>query len=325
MAPAGSPDRRSPSRSDRSVAKSARGGTFGRMSEPLRWHRRPELRRPLVVVAFEGWNDAGDAASVALSYLASTWDAERFASIDPEEFYDFTETRPQVRLVDGRTRSLEWPEVELLAARIPPAPGSETPGRDVIFVRGMEPQLRWRSFCDLVVGVARHYDADMALILGALLADVPHTRPVHVSGSADDEDLAERLHLARSQYEGPTGIVGVLHHAFTTAGIPTASFWASVPHYVHQVPSPKAALALVERSASVLGASVNPLELRVASDEYERQVSERVADDDDAAAYVAQLEEADDAGDEDEPSLLADPERLAEEVERFLRHHQGDA
>jgi hypothetical protein len=292
----------------------------------MRWERRPVLHRPLVVVAFEGWNDAGDAASLALTYLASTWNAERFAAIDPEEFYDFTATRPQVKLVDGATRSIDWPEVELLSATIPPsvAGGDAGTGRDVIFVRGVEPQLRWRTFCHLLVDVARSYDAQMGVILGALLADVPHTRPVRISGSADDDDLAARLGLRRSTYEGPTGIIGVLHHAFSEAGVPSASFWASVPHYVHQVPSPKAALALVERSANVIGTSVNPLELRVAADEYERQVSERVADDDDAAAYVAQLEAADDSEIDPAP-LVGDPSRLADEVERFLRrHHEED-
>lgn len=284
--------------------------------DALRWEAHPVLHRPLLLVAFEGWNDAGDAASLAVQYLAQAWDATLFARIDPEEFYDFTDTRPQVRLVDGETRSLEWPDVELLSATIPAGPA----GRDVILVRGVEPQLRWRTFCRLLVDVARSYQAEMALILGALLADVPHTRPVRVSGSADDAGLAARLGLARSTYEGPTGIVGVLHHAFSEAGVPAASFWAAVPHYVHQVPSPKAALALVERSASLIGASVNPLELRVAAEEYVRQVSERVADDDDAAAYVAQLEAVDDSETDPTP-LLGDPERLAEEVERFLRRH----
>ncbi|MHB1931142.1 MAG: PAC2 family protein, partial [Acidimicrobiales bacterium] len=166
------------------------------MTDPLRWERRPVLDRPLVVVAFEGWNDAGDAASLALAYLARTWGAERFASVDPEEFYDFTETRPQVRLVDGRTRSIDWPEVELLSARMPPSPGeADEEGRDLILVRGVEPQLRWRTFCDLITSVARDFGAEMALILGALLADVPHTRPVRVSGTADDEVLAGRLGL----------------------------------------------------------------------------------------------------------------------------------
>ncbi len=275
-----------------------------------------------MVVAFEGWNDAGDAASLALSYLVRAWGAEPFASIDPEEFYDFTETRPLVRASSDGGRSIEWPEVELLSARLPER--SEGPGRDVVLVRGVEPQLRWRSFCRLLVDVAVGYDCELALILGALLADVPHTRPVRVTGNADDDELAARLGLPPSQYEGPTGILGVLHHALSEAGVPSASFWASVPHYVHQVPSPKAALALVERSASVLGATVEPDELRVAASDYERQVSDRVADDEDAAAYVASLEEADDADAAgSESTLLADPDRLAEEVERFLRRHRS--
>lgn len=270
-----------------------------------------------MVVAFEGWNDAGDAASLAVGYLARTWGATRFASIDPEEFFDFTETRPQVKIVDGETRAIEWPETELLAAEVPGT------GRDVVLIRGMEPQLRWRTFCAALTGVATTVGVEMAVILGALLADVPHTRPVHISGNTDDSALAGRLGLATSTYEGPTGIVGVVAQSFAEAGVSTASFWAAVPHYVHQVPSPKAALALVERSASMIGARVNPLELRVAAEEYERQVSERVADDEDAAAYVAQLEEADD-NDRDHPALgdlSSAPGALAEEVERFLREH----
>jgi hypothetical protein len=287
----------------------------------LRWERRPDLRRPYAVVAFEGWNDAGDAASLALGYLAEAWQAERFASIDPEEFYDFTTTRPQVKLVDGSTRSIEWPEVEMLFATIP---GTE---RDVIFVRGIEPQLRWRSFCATILEVVTGYNAELTIILGALLADVAHTRPVPITGTADDV-LSLRLGLAGSNYEGPTGIIGVLHNAFIGAGIASASFWAAVPHYVHQVPSPKAALALLERSATLLGARINPIELRVAADEYVRQVSERVADDEDAIAYVAQLEAADDTASEDsqrDTSMAADPGRLADEVERFLRQQHGDS
>ncbi len=285
--------------------------------EPVRWERHPQLRRPLLVVAFEGWNDAGDAASLALSYLAQAWDATPFAELDPEEFFDFTETRPQVKIVDGATRAVEWPLTEFLHAQVPGT------GRDVVLVRGVEPQLKWRTFCNSIVEVAASLGVEMAATLGALLADVPHTRPVKVTGTTDDAELAGRLGLSSSTYEGPTGIVGVLHDAFDKAGMRTASFWAAVPHYVHQVPSPKAALALVERSASLVGARVNPLELRVAAEEYERQVSERVADDEDAAAYVAQLEEADDdeRRDEANAALPVDAGRLADEVERFLRGH----
>ncbi len=299
-------------------AGTVRGGSFEGM-DAVEWSERPQLRRPVAVVAFEGWNDAGDAASLAVSYLAQTWEAKEFATIDPEEFFDFTETRPQVKIVDGTTRALEWPTTDLLHAQVP---GTE---RDVVFLRGVEPQLRWRTFSRAIVEILQEVGVETVVILGALLADVPHTRPVRVSGSTEDTELAGRLGVLSNTYEGPTGIVGVLHEAFQSAGMSTASFWAAVPHYVHQVPSPKAALALVERSAGVLGARVNPLELRVAAEEYERQVSERVADDEDAAAYVAQLEEADDTDRLDTdpaPSPLpADAGALAEEVEQFLRNH----
>jgi predicted ATP-grasp superfamily ATP-dependent carboligase len=286
----------------------------------LRWEQRPQLRRPLLVAAFEGWNDAGDAATLAVRYLAETWSARKFAAIDPEEFYDFTVARPQVKLVDGITRQIEWPTNELWAASVPGA------GRDVVFLRGVEPQLKWRTFCSTIVGAARSVGTELAITLGALLADVPHTRPVHVTGTAHEPELASRLGLQRSHYEGPTGIVGVLHDACKEAGMPSASLWAAVPHYVHQVPSPKAALALVERTAALVGARVNPVELRVAADTYERDVSERVENDEEAAAYVAQLEDADDeqqADDEANGSVaLQSGDALAADIERYLREQQ---
>jgi len=189
-------------------------------------------------------------------------------------------------------------------------------------LRGVEPQLRWRTFCAAIVGVARALGAELAVTLGALLADVPHTRPVRVSGTAHDPDMADRLGLQPSQYEGPTGIVGALHDACTRAGLPSASLWASVPHYVSQVPSPKAALALLERTAGLLGTALDPAEMRHASATYVEQVSLRVAEDDDAAAYVAQLEEVDD--DERERGELPSTESLAAEVERFLRDQRRD-
>lgn len=288
----------------------------------VHWESEPELRRPLLVVAFEGWNDAGDASSLALGYLAGAWGAKRFATIDCELFYDFTVTRPQVRNGDDGQRDIDWPDIELLAAKVP---GSK---HDLVLIRGVEPQLRWRTFTSTVIELAQRVGAEMAVILGALLADVPHTRPVRVSGSTDDRELANRLGLAQSTYEGPTGIVGILHDALRCAGIPTASFWAAVPHYVHQMPSPKAALALVERSSALIGAPVDPLELRVAAHDYERQVDERIADDDDAVAYVAQLEEAQDDGwDQEswpEPMGFAGIDDLAAEVERFLRDHPSE-
>jgi predicted ATP-grasp superfamily ATP-dependent carboligase len=292
--------------------------------EMVHWERRPDLRRPLLVVAFEGWNDAGDASSLALGYLAEAWRAERFARIDCEEFYDFTVTRPQVRNTDTGQRHIEWPDIELLEARVP---GSE---HDLVLLRGVEPQLRWRTFSTAVVDIAKAVRAEMAVILGSLLADVPHTRPVRVSGSTDDRELADLLGLASSSYEGPTGIVGVLHQALRRNGIPSASFWAAVPHYVHQVPSPKAALALVEKSSALLGAPVDAVELREAAIDYERQVSERIADDEDAAAYVAQLEDAEDTdwledGSADSGLSLGNIDELAAEVERFLREHPRES
>jgi predicted ATP-grasp superfamily ATP-dependent carboligase len=280
--------------------------------EIVRWERRPQLRRPVLIAAFEGWNDAGDAASLAVGYLAEAWSARRFATVDPEEFFDFTVTRPQVRMAEDSHRQIDWPSTELWAAALPRM------GRDVVLLRGVEPQLKWRTFCAAVVGVARAVGAELALTLGALLADVPHTRPVRVSGMAHDPALADRLGLRPSAYEGPTGIVGVLHDACTRAGLPSASLWATVPHYVSQVPSPKAALALVEHSAALVGTHVDPIELRAAAIAYVEQVSERVADDEEAAAYVAQLEEADDLEQAGAASLPTG-DTLVAEVERFLR------
>jgi proteasome assembly chaperone (PAC2) family protein len=275
------------------------------------WEQRPRLRRPVLLAAFEGWNDAGDAASTAARYVAASWDAHTFATLDPEEFYDFTATRPQVRLHDGLTRRIVWPALELQAASVP---GS---AHDVVFLHGSEPQLRWRTFCELLVGVVRELEVEMVVTLGALLADVAHTRPVRVTGTAADADLVARLGLQRSGYEGPTGIVGVLHDALSRAAIPSASLWAAVPHYVHQTPSPKATLALVERAVALLGGRVDVVDLQLAASSYERQVSELVAVDEDLAAYVARLEESDDAEETDLPSS----DTLAAEVERFLREH----
>src|SRR5437667_576174 len=220
------------------------------MMEQFRWEDRPRLRRPLLLAAFEGWNDAADAASTAVRYLGERWQARSFASIDPEDFYDFSSTRPQVRLTDGLTREIVWPTTELSAATLPGA------DRDVIVLLGVEPELRWRTFCTEVVDVAQGLGVEMVVTLGALLADVPHSRPVRVTGTAADAELVRKLGLQRSRYEGPTGIVGVLHDAFNKAQMPSASLWAAVPHYVAATPSPKAALALVQRAADLLRSSV---------------------------------------------------------------------
>src|SRR5215210_3666502 len=206
--------------------------------QPLRWERRPDgLRAPALVCAFKGWNDAGESATAALTFLGEALEAERFATIDPEEFVDFQATRPTVRLRDGLTRHIDWPEFEVYEARIPRAP------RDLILLSGPEPAIRWRTFCQTVIDLSEALGVQMVTSLGALLADVPHSRPVSVTGIASDESLVERLGMSASRYEGPTGIVGCLQAAASDAGLPAASLWAAVPHYVAVVPNPKGALA----------------------------------------------------------------------------------
>jgi predicted ATP-grasp superfamily ATP-dependent carboligase len=279
----------------------------------VRWDERPRLRRPILIAAFEGWNDAGEAATTAARYLRDRWGARPFASVDPEEFYDFSSTRPQVKLAEGFTRKIIWPANELFAARLP---GED---HDVILLIGTEPQLRWRTFVTEVVEVARQLEVELVVSLGALLADVAHTRPVKVTGSAASLELIKELGLRRSRYEGPTGIVGVLHDAFAKAGIPSASLWAAVPHYVAGTPSPKAALALVERAARLLEVRVVAADLAQLAIDYERQVTEVVESDEDVSAYVTRLEESNDA----EGLELASGEELAAELQRFLRE-QGD-
>ncbi|HEY1118930.1 MAG TPA: PAC2 family protein [Acidimicrobiales bacterium] len=279
--------------------------------ELLRWHFRPELERPIVVAAFEGWSDAGDAASSAVRWFADRWDATPFADIDPELFYDFTSTRPEVRIEDTR-RVVDWPSNEFSATSLP---GS---GRDLILLHGVEPQLRWRTFADLVLEVAKAFDASMVVTLGALLAEVPHSRPVNVVGTAYDESVVTRLGLAPSEYQGPTGILGVLHDRCRTAGVESASLWATVPTYVPGAPSPKATLALVEKTAELLGEGIVTTDLEIASASYERQIDELVDDDDETQAYVASLEQS-----HDEQLTVPEPGELVEEVERFLREH-GD-
>lgn len=279
----------------------------------------------MLVAAFEGWNDAGDAASGAARWLADRHDAELVAVIDAEDYFDFTTTRPIVELSEAGVRRITWPDTELWAATT----GTD---HDLLILIGHEPHLRWRTYCRAVLDVAGELDVTLAITLGALLSDVPHTRPTAVTGTADNPALVERLDLMRSNYEGPTGIVGVLHGACSEADIPSASLWAAVPTYVSGAPSPKATLALVERATSMLGLALPTTDLQIASAAYERQIDELVAADDDTAAYVAGLEEAADEDphqihdDDDEdhdhavpPLSATDPSELVEEVERFLR------
>jgi proteasome assembly chaperone (PAC2) family protein len=274
---------------------------------------QPELRSPVVIAAFEGWNDAGDAATFAAKYLAERWSAAPFATIDPEEFFDFTAARPLVQLDAGEQREIVWPETTLSAGSVPSS------GLDVIIVVGREPQLRWRTFCHEIVGVAKEHGARLVVTLGALLAEIPHSRPVSIVGTAYDPELVRRLDLQQSTYQGPTGIVGVLHDAFRTAGVPSVSLWAAVPTYVPSAPSPKAALALVERAAEMLAVPVDTTDLEIATASYERQIDSLVADDDDTAAYVARLEAAVDEETTDDE--VPEPGDLIEELERFLREN----
>jgi hypothetical protein len=284
----------------------------------------------VLVASFEGWNDAGDAATMATRHLQEVWGAEPFASIDPEEFHDFTETRPEVHLVDGLTREISWPEHSLSSC---PIPGAQ---RDAAFLVAVEPQLRWRTYTGVVVEVARSLRCSLVITLGSLLSDTPHTRPVKITGTAHDAELALRLGLSRSRYEGPTGIVGVLHDQLAQAGVASASLWAQVPHYVGRNPSPPAALALVERTSALLGAEVDTTELQAASAEYLAEIDDVVETDEEARQYVRGLEEAEDEpaaeasvrlGDlrrpEDEGVILAGADELAAEVERFLRDQEG--
>ena len=293
-----------------------------RWSEPI-----PQLRNPTLITAFEGWNDAGDAATMAAKHLIVRWGCKTVAEIDPEFFYDFTTTRPTVRLGKQQgdkqqKRILRWPSNKMKVAQLPQAES------DVVVLIGIEPQLRWRTFCDQVIAVADALGVKSVIALGALLAEVPHSRPVDVYGTTTDEILRTKLHLSKSTYEGPTGIVGVLTAACRDAGRSTASFWAAVPAYMPGAPSPKAALALVNRVCTLIGAPVTSVDLNRAAMAYEREIDKLVANDEDTVTYVSKLEQTWDADqshhdalscNDDQAPLENDPATLVAEVERFLR------
>src|SRR6185437_11120451 len=290
--------------------------------QPLIWDRRPDgLRAPAMVCAFQGWNDAGDAASSAVSFLASSLQARRFARIDSEEFYDFQANRPSVQFNDANEREIVWPTVEVFEAPAPRAP------RDLVLVQGVEPSLRWRAFCSHIVDLAEALGVQVVVTLGALLGDVPHTRPVAISGHASDPALLERAGMqgSTSTYEGPTGIVGVLHHACAEAGLPSASLWAGVPHYVAAAANPKAALALVRRVEGLIGVSVDVSELESAATDYERQVGLAVQSDPDIQAFVERLEQAAESNEEVSPEDVPSGDAIAREFQRFLRQRGREA
>ncbi len=282
--------------------------------DALTWSERPKLRRPILACAFKGWNDAGESATAATSFLRESLGATDVAEIDPEEFFDFTAVRPTVTLADSSVRTIEWPTTNLYAAHVP---GAES---DLVLLEGAEPSLRWRAFSGLVIEAARELEARMVITLGALLADVPHSRPVSITGLASEPSLIERLGLARASYEGPTGIVGVLHDACARAGLPSASLWASVPHYVAAAPNPKAALALIRSFEGLTGVAVDASSLEEASEDYDRQVSAAVASDPEVKAFVERLEETlDEAGDAAPPAHIPSGETIAHDFQRFLR------
>jgi proteasome assembly chaperone (PAC2) family protein len=286
-------------------------------SPDLRITERPALRDPVLVASFQGWNDGGQAASLAGGYLARLWGAERFADIDPEAFIDFQSTRPHVTLDGGTTRKVTWPENAFYHAAIP------NTDRDAVIMLGVEPNYRWRTFADLTVGLARELGVSMVITLGALLADVPHTRPSPVTAAATDPQLVEELGLRQSRYEGPTGIVGVLLDACRRSEIASVSLWAAVPHYVSLAPSPRAAKALCVRLSDLLGVSIDVGELEQAERSYAEQVSEAVATDAETAAYVEELERRADSLEQyvDEGGLPSG-DSIAAELTRFLRERE---
>ena len=269
-----------------------------------------------MVCAFKGWNDAGEAASAALSFIRGSFEASEVARIDPEEFYDFTAVRPTVRMTEGRTRHIDWPENHISVAEVPGAEG------DLVMLQGVEPSLRWRRFTDSVIGTARELNVRMVITLGALLADVPHSRPVLDHGHRLGQVAGRAPRLRPAQLRGSHGIVGILQHACADAGLPAASLWASVPHYVAASPNPKVALALVRGFEGIAGVAVDAGELESAAEDYERQVSAAVASDPEVKAFVERLESAMDEVTAENPpdeESLPSADTIARDFQRFLR------
>ena len=281
----------------------------------------PELERPVLIAGFTGWNDAAEASSLAVGTLNDSWEARRFGHFDAEEFLDFQATRPQIMLADGVTRTIEWPENTLSAT----APAVEAlRGRGAVLLSGPEPNFRWRSFCAAVADVAKDLGAEMVVTMGALLADVPHSRPVSVAANSQDPVLVENLKLSASRYEGPTGITGVLHRVCAEAGLPSVSFWASVPHYLPAVPSAPAALALLQSLSVLLKIDVDTSDLEETAASYQEQVSVAVSQDSDLSSYVQMLEERFDSQVEGGERNLPTGDDLAQELEGFLREQRND-
>jgi proteasome assembly chaperone (PAC2) family protein len=288
--------------------------------DSLNWHADvPQLRSPILVCAFRGWNDAAGAASAALTAIVDCFDAEQIAAVDPEDYFDFQATRPTIVLTEGQTRHIDWPSNELMAVRIPGA------DRDLVLLDGTEPNLRWRTFSETIATAADALGVEMVITLGALVAEVSHTLPVPITGLASDEELVEELDLQRSNYEGPTGIVGVVHDCCRQVGMTSASLWAAVPHYVAAVPNPKAALALLRRLEGLTGIAVDATALEEETASYEEQIGRAVAANPEIAELVERIEaeqvEQLGPGSEDLPSA----DTIAREFQQFLQQRRGES
>jgi proteasome assembly chaperone (PAC2) family protein len=282
--------------------------------DSLTWHGdAPRLRSPVLVCSFRGWNDAAGAASAALGAVADAFEAEMLAEIDPEEYFDFQATRPTISLSEGEVRGIEWPRNELVAVRVPGA------DRDLVLFDGTEPNLRWRTFSETVATAADALGVEMVISMGALVAEVSHTLPVPITGLASSEELVEELDLQRSNYEGPTGIVGVVHDCCRQLGMTSASLWAAVPHYVAAVPNPKAALALLRRLEGLTGIAVDATELEEETAGYEEQIGRAVAANPEIAELVERIEaeQVEQLGEEGDELPSADT--IAREFQQFLR------
>jgi proteasome assembly chaperone (PAC2) family protein len=282
------------------------------------YRARPQLTSPILICAFDGWNDGGEAATTAVRALRSQWGARRFAEIDPEEFYDFQVHRPTVRLIDGATRRIDWPTNRFYSARVN--------DRDAVVFMGVEPNVRWRTFGATILQVCADLGVELLVTLGAFLADVPHTRPAPVNAASEDPDWLERVGVFPARYEGPTGIVGVVSAAAARAGIPTLSLWAAAPHYLPQSRNPKVALALLEALRDLTGLEVDTGEIELAARMFEREVSEAIEEDGNLADYVRRLEEAAEETDAEEASIeVPNGDDLAAELEKYLREHDGSS
>lgn len=270
-------------------------------------------RSPIMIVAFEGWNDAGDSASTALEHLQLSWDAASAGELNPDDYYDFQVARPTISIVDGVTRNLEWPSTTLSTCR------PEGLDHDIVFVKGPEPNFRWRAFCAELLSHAEQYGVSRVITLGALLADTAHTRPIPITGSAHDSETIERSGLERSKYQGPSGITGVLHDACVQAGIPAISIWAAVPHYVSHPPCPKATLALLRALEDVVDVEIPMGTLPEQAEEWQRTVSELAEDDEEVREYVRSLEER---GDQEVNLEETSGEQIAADFQRYLRRRR---